>query len=54
LERIYGYVFTAVARFKKLPAFSPVEVRAKGRTKKGPGQNTGRRLKNTERQHGSF
>jgi hypothetical protein len=35
LERIYGYVFTAVARFKKLPAFSPVEVRAKGRTKKG-------------------
>jgi len=29
-------VFTAVARFKKLPAFSPVEVRAKGRTKKGP------------------
>ncbi len=36
LERIYGYVFTAVARFKKLPAFSPVEIRAKGRTKKGP------------------
>jgi hypothetical protein len=36
LERIYGYVFAAVARFKKLPAFSPVEVRAKGRTKKGP------------------
>ncbi len=36
LERIYRYVFTAVARFKKLPAFSPVEVRAQGRTNKGP------------------
>jgi hypothetical protein len=36
LERIYGYVFTAIARFKKLPAFSPVEIRAEGRTKKGP------------------
>jgi hypothetical protein len=36
LERIYGYVFAAVARFKKLQAFSPVEVREEGRTKKGP------------------
>jgi hypothetical protein len=36
LERIYGYVFTAVARFKRLPAFNPVDIRAKGRTKKGP------------------
>jgi hypothetical protein len=36
LERIYGYVFTAIARFKKLPAFSPVKVRAQGHTKKGP------------------
>ncbi len=35
LERIYGYVFTAIARFKKLPVFSPVEVRAQGHTKKG-------------------
>ncbi len=26
LERIFGYVFTAVARFKKLPAFSPVQI----------------------------
>ncbi len=36
LERIYWYVFTAIARFKKLPAFSPVEVRVQGHTKKGP------------------
>jgi hypothetical protein len=36
LERIYGYVFTAIACFKKMPAFSPVEVRAEGRAKKGP------------------
>jgi hypothetical protein len=36
LEHIFGYVFTAVARFKKLPAFSPVEVRAENRAKKGP------------------
>jgi hypothetical protein len=36
LERIYGYVFTAVARFKKLPAFSPVGIRAEGRTKERP------------------
>jgi hypothetical protein len=36
LERIFGYVFTAVARLKKLPAFSPVEVRAEGQAKKGP------------------
>ena len=36
MERIYGYVFTAVARFKKLPAFSPVEIQAEGRTKRGP------------------
>ncbi len=36
LERIYRYVFTAIARFKKLPAFSPVEVWAQGHTKKGP------------------
>jgi hypothetical protein len=35
LERIYGYVFTALARFKKLPA-CPVEVQAQGHTKKGP------------------
>ena len=31
-----GYMFTVVARFKKLPAFSPVEVRAENRAKKGP------------------
>jgi hypothetical protein len=36
LEPIFRYVFTAVARFKKLPAFSPVEIRAEGRAKKGP------------------
>ncbi len=36
LERIYGYVFTAIARFKKLTAFSPVEIRRQGRTEKGP------------------
>jgi hypothetical protein len=36
LERIYGYVFAAIACFKRLPAFSPVEIRAEGRTKKGP------------------
>jgi hypothetical protein len=35
IERIYGYVFTAAARFKLLPSFSPVEVRAEGRTRKG-------------------
>ncbi len=29
-------MFAAVARFKKLPAFSPVEIRAEGRTKEGP------------------
>ncbi len=36
LERIFGYVFTAVAQLKKLPAFSPLEIRAEGRAKKGP------------------
>jgi hypothetical protein len=36
LECIYGYVFTAIARFRKLPAFSPVEIQAEGCTKKGP------------------
>ncbi len=36
LECIYGYMFTAIARFKKLPAFSLVEVRAQGHTEKGP------------------
>jgi hypothetical protein len=29
-------VFTAIARFKKLPAFSPVEILAECRTKRGP------------------
>ncbi len=43
LERIYGYVFTALARFKRLPAFSPVETRAQGH-----------RPRNTERRQGSF
>jgi hypothetical protein len=36
LERIYGYLSTAVARFRRLPAFSPVDIRAEGCTKKGP------------------
>jgi hypothetical protein len=41
LERIYGYVSTAVARFKGSPGFTPVETRAEGRTKKGPWKELG-------------
>jgi hypothetical protein len=41
LECIYRYVFTAVAPFKGLPAFSPVEVRTEGRTKGGPWKEFG-------------